>query len=177
MPPRRTSPDERTRLAQEALRAVLRVPGVLRRVTDPHFARHGLSTAQWGILRSLSRMEDGGEASPRMHELGRALLVQPPSLSATLDRMERAGWLRRLADRDDQRTRRIQLTRAGRALIARVLVGYGAWQRGLVSVLNEREQRSLAEFLERLASHWEGPAGSHEPPRGADRSRGRASTE
>ncbi len=177
MSPRRTSPDERTRPAQDALRAVLRVPGVLRRVTDSHFARHGLSTAQWGILRSLSRLEGAGEPSPRMHELGRALLVQPPSLSATLDRMERAGWLRRLADRDDHRTRRIQLTRAGRALIERVLVGHGAWQRGLVAALSEREQRALAGLLERLASHWEQGAGRPEPPRGAGRSRHRTHEE
>src|SRR5690348_6152602 len=94
--------------------ALIRVDGLVRRLSDPHFARYGLSAAQWGVLRSLARLEERGLPEPRMRELSDALLVQPPSLSATLDRMVRAGLVVRKEDPEDQRSRRIAMTEAAR---------------------------------------------------------------
>lgn len=142
-------------MTQLLLREVLKVGGLLRRVLDPHFAQFGLSAAQWGILRALARFEVDGNPAPHMYELGEVLLIQPPSLSATLDRMERSGFLSRVRCPNDQRTRKVVLTPAGRTLIAKVLVGHVAWQKTLVAGLSAAEQRQMLELLGRLGSRLE----------------------
>lgn len=138
---------------QIALRELVRISGLLRRLSEPHFATYGISPAQWGVLRSLARLDDAGLAEPRMHELGQSLLVQPPSLSATLDRMERVGLVSRRADPVDQRTRRIGLTAAGRRLLEEAMASHHVWMRNMMSGLSAPELDRLASLLTRLGSH------------------------
>ncbi|MGH7133277.1 MAG: MarR family winged helix-turn-helix transcriptional regulator [Phycisphaerales bacterium] len=138
---------------QAALRALGQTGGLLRRISEPYFGAYGISAAQWGVLRSLSRLEARGSSCPTMVELGDALIVRPPSLSATLDRMARAGLIERRKDPQDQRTRRILLTAAGRSLVARVLIGHHQWIKGVMSGLSSKEHEVLLRLLTRLGEH------------------------
>jgi len=151
--------------ASRTWRSMVRVSGLMRRVSEPHFARYGLSPAQWGVLRSLARMEAGGHREPRMNELREHLLVQPPSLSATVDRMVRAGLVTRRTGRDDQRTRHIGLTNAGRSRLDAAHDDHRAWVHGMMAALTPEEQAHLGVLLERLGEHLsrileESPGGS-----------------
>jgi DNA-binding MarR family transcriptional regulator len=152
------------------------VDGLLRRLSEHHFARIGLSPAQWGVLRSLDRLEEQGRHKPRMHELGAVLLVQPPSLSATLDRMERAGWVRRRRDAHDKRSRLIGLSPAGRALLKTGLRDHEQWVARVMGGLEAPEQAQLRALLAKLGGHLGGlveglrererPAAAGAPARG-----------
>lgn len=175
----RPNPASRTRSrgapqpAQEALHALARAAGHLRRRSDTHLARYGVSPAQWGVLRALERLDQAGRANPRMHELGEALLVHPPSLSATLDRMERLGLVRRRADPDDHRTRRVGLTPAGRALLADAQPSHNLWIRTVMGGISPAKLRQLTRLLADLTAHMEHLA---DPPAGdSPRRRGRPS--
>lgn len=143
-------------LAQGLIHEILRLSLLLRRISEPRFAGFGMSTTQWAILRTLARLEQQGQPSPRVHELSHALLIQPPSLSATLDRMERAGLLQRIMDPDDHRTRRVQLRPDGREMLERALVGHAAWQSQLMAGLGTGEQRAVRAKLATLRAHLEG---------------------
>jgi len=56
-----------------------------------------------------------------MHtELARRLQVQPATITKMLQRMEKAGFIERRPDLDDQRVSRVYLTDAGRAVRADV---------------------------------------------------------
>lgn len=134
-------------------RALVRITGLVRRVGEPHFARYGVSGAQWGVLRSLARLEARGQGEPRMNELGDELLVHPPSLSATIDRMVRAGLVTRREDVSDQRTRRIGLTRLGRSRLAAAMPSHNEWVEGMMAALNSTERAMLGTLLERLSNH------------------------
>lgn len=138
-----------------ALRAAIHLGGLLRRLSEPHFATYGLSPAQWGVLRALDRLQQGGQANPRMHELGAALLVQPPSLSATLDRMERVGLIVRRQDPDDHRTRRVELTRAGRRTLDGALESHHLWIRTIMGGLPPADLKRLTSLLASLTAHME----------------------
>ncbi|MFT3685184.1 MAG: MarR family transcriptional regulator [Phycisphaerales bacterium] len=140
----------------------MRVENLVRRLAEPHFARMGISGAQWGILRSLTRLEDAGNPRPRMRELGAALIVQPPSLSATLSRMEHAGLIARKSDPADQRTRRIAITQTGRALLARELPTHRAFADRLMAGLTSRERHTLRSLIDKLSTHLDHQAN---PPR------------
>lgn len=143
-------------VAQDSLRELIRLDGLFRRLSEHHFARLGLSPAQWGVLRSLTRLEEQGRHDPHMHELGAVLLVQPPSLSATLDRMERAGWVRRRSDPRDKRSRLVALSPAGRDLVELGLRDHAQWVARVMGGLEQAEQAQLLALLAKLSTHMGG---------------------
>ena len=75
----------------------------------------GLYRGQPSVLRALWEQEG------LMHtELARRLQVQPATITKMLQRMEKAGFIERRPDPDDQRVSRVFLTDAGRAVRADV---------------------------------------------------------
>ncbi len=159
MPPRRrhpSKPDQHSDLIgpdHAALRALLRAGGHLRRHSESHFARYGLSPAQWGVLRALERLDEAGLDEPRMYELAEALLVHPPSLSATLERMRRDGLITRRADPDDHRTRRVGLAPAGRRLLTDAQSSHNLWIRTLMGGVSPAQLKTLERILSKLNDH------------------------
>jgi DNA-binding MarR family transcriptional regulator len=55
-----------------------------------------------------------------MSELSDATTIDRTTLTRTVDRMVRSGWLSRLADTTDARVTRLSLTAEGRKLFARI---------------------------------------------------------
>ena len=81
----------------------------------------GLYRGQPSVLQALWEQEG------LMHtELARRLQVQPATITKMLQRMERAGFVERRPDPDDQRVSRVYLTESGRAVRADV---QQVWQR------------------------------------------------
>lgn len=142
-------------LAFVTFRQLVRIEGLIRRLSEPHFARLGISPAHWGVLRTLGRLEEQGQPHPRMNELGQALLVQPPSLSATLDRMSRAGLIVRHDDPVDHRTRRVSITAEGRAALRRALPAHDQWRSTLMAGLSPAEIERLGRLLTKLSQHMD----------------------
>jgi DNA-binding MarR family transcriptional regulator len=142
--------------AQQALRGLVRVNGLIRGLAESHFASYGLSMAQWGVLRTLWRMEQRGERAPRLHELGAEMVVRPPSLSATVDRMIRAGLIARREDRKDRRARLIMLAPAGRRLLDRRMPDHRTWVEGMLAGLSRKEQATLSRLLTKASRHMHG---------------------
>jgi DNA-binding MarR family transcriptional regulator len=71
----------------------------------------GLYRGQNFVLTALSEQEGLSQS-----ELAETLLVRPPTISNSLERMETAGWIVRRPDPGDRRVSRVYLTDAGRAL-------------------------------------------------------------
>jgi DNA-binding MarR family transcriptional regulator len=61
---------------------------------------YGLSATQWRVLGLILR-----EGPMQQGQLAERLDVEPISVSRLVDRMERAGWVRRCADPKDRRAR------------------------------------------------------------------------
>jgi DNA-binding MarR family transcriptional regulator len=75
----------------------------------------GLYRGQPSVLQALWEQEG------LMHtELARRLQVQPATITKMLQRMEKAGFVARRPDPDDQRVSRVYLTETGRAVRADV---------------------------------------------------------
>src|SRR6185295_12908685 len=81
--------------------SLLRTLGLVRQAMQPHFARFGISGPQWGVLRVLHRAEAHGEKGLRLSDLGGRLLIQPPSVTGAVDRLERMGLVERSASGND----------------------------------------------------------------------------
>ena len=140
----------------EALfRALLRVWGLLRQVQEPYFAGFGISPSQWGILRVLERAERNGEAELPLKEISQRMLVQPPSVTGVVDRLERQGLVTRASSSRDLRVRHLRLTEKGRKLMAKVLEGHPEKIASLIAPLQPGEQKVMLQLLQRLEFHLE----------------------
>ena len=148
-------------LAEVLLHDVLRTCGLLRQVQEPYFARFGISRSQWGILRVLQREELGGNLELSLKTVSERMLIQPPSVTGVVDRLERQGLVRRNPSATDMRVRHLSLTPRGRDLIARVLEGHPERIRSLFAPFSPAEQQALLELLEKLENHLKSLA---EPP-------------
>ncbi len=83
----------------------------------PHFARFGVTGAQWGRPARAPSRRGRGPAALRLTDIGRALLVQPPSVTSVVDRLERLALVARRAAASDHRAKEVVLTPKGRRLV------------------------------------------------------------
>ncbi len=140
--------------AEAVFRSFLRTIGLFRRIMDPYFAQFGISGPQWAILRVLQRAEEAdGPGGLPLSELGQRLLIQPPSVTGVVDRLERQGLVKRSASQDDRRVRYVRLTPKARALVAEVLRHHAGQIRLLFAGLGSAEMGDLLKLLARLEAH------------------------
>ena len=80
---------------------------------------HGLSESRFHILMQLTH-----EDSVPLSKLAARLRVTPRAVTALVDQLENDGMVVRIADRQDRRTVRAQLTSEGRELFAKIWKEY-----------------------------------------------------
>src|SRR5258708_34189675 len=74
-----------------------------------YVGKFGTTTQQWAVLGALARplVRDDGMTVKDLIEF---LDVSRQNLTAVLDRLEGRGWIKRIKDKDDGRSKRIRLT-------------------------------------------------------------------
>lgn len=142
-------------LGEAAFRAFVRASGLFRNHMEPHFARFGISGAQWGVLRALQRAEAEGLKSLRLNELGQRLLVKAPSVTGILSRLEKLGLVKMETCAMDQRAKNVSLTGQARRLMARVLKYHPGKIREVMAGLAAPEQEALLALMRKLSAHLE----------------------
>ncbi len=75
----------------------------------------GLRVPEWRALASLH-----AKKSLSMSELSDLASIDRSTLTRTMDRMQKSGWVTRLSDSDDMRVTRLALTASGQRLFARM---------------------------------------------------------
>ncbi len=88
-----------------------------RTVVDKALRPLGITRSQWWVLANLSR--DDGTAMMQT-ELARVMDVGKVTLGGLIDRLESAGLVRRQADPQDRRAKRIVMTQKGSRLLAEI---------------------------------------------------------
>jgi MarR family transcriptional regulator, organic hydroperoxide resistance regulator len=111
-------------------------------------AELGLHVGQDLVLEQLWR-EDGLTQSALVTRLG----VEPPTVTKALQRLERAGMLRRERDPDNPRLWRVYLTERGRALRRPVRELRRQVERRLLTGLDDEERERLVALLARLTAN------------------------
>ena len=90
-----------------------------------------------------------------MSELADLATIDRTTLTRTVDRMQEAGWLARLADGDDMRVTRLELTAAGRKLFDKVWPTAQRLNELALAGLSKAEIQQLHKTLERMRSNLE----------------------
>jgi DNA-binding MarR family transcriptional regulator len=110
-------------------------------------------------------------------ELARRIHVSPATMTNMIKRMEKAGFVERRPDAEDQRVSHVYLTDAGRAIRERVDAQWQEIEERVFGSFSDDEQATLRALLERvreeLAKLYDGPAEG--PLRAGDRRHGKAS--
>jgi len=123
----------------------------IRSITYKEFLGHGLELTpeQWIVLVQL--WEKDGQSQSALSE---RTLRDRPTMSRILDTMQKSGLVERSVDVDDARSRLVNLTRAGKALQAKLVPVAKKLVARLEQGISERElettHRTLARMLKNL---------------------------
>jgi len=111
---------------------------------DSVFAEHGLTTEQFTLLAAVK----GAGSSLKPSELAKIMDRSPNSVSMLVDRMAKAGLVRRIRDRKDRRVVNVMLANKGEeALEPSMVVGWELAKK-ILSALSDEEKNTLADLLE-----------------------------
>jgi DNA-binding MarR family transcriptional regulator len=102
----------------------------------------GLYEGQPAMLRSLWAQEGLTHT-----DLARRLRVQPATITKMIQRMEKAGFVERRPDPEDERVSRVYLTQAGRAVQADVRGVWHTLEKEAFSQFTAEERALLRHFL------------------------------
>ncbi len=132
-----------TETAARLRRAITRMNRRLR-----HSALGGISPAQASMLASVESLHN-----PSLGDLASAEQIQPPSVTRLVRTMEQAGLIKCVADPDDRRCTRVQITKLGRQEVEQIRKRKTEFlERKLQSLSSGDRQRAeeLVRFLELL---------------------------
>ncbi len=147
----------------ELIAAVLETSGVLLRESTRLFRPHNLTAAQFNILHQLSSVPEGMSQS----ELSERLVVDRSNVTGLLDRMSKAGWVKRTDHPTDRRIYLIKLTPVGHKLWEKTLPLYEeAVAKIMKSVGREAvESATVAlHYLRASTERWGAEHSAENPP-------------
>jgi DNA-binding MarR family transcriptional regulator len=75
------------------------------------------------------------------------MLIASATMTATLDLLERRGWIRRVPNSADRRSVLIEITPEGRATTDQLLPGIRTIERSILSTLTHDERTHLLDLL------------------------------
>lgn len=109
----------------------------------------GISRGEFDVLATLRRSGEPFTLSPR--DLSSTLMITSGGITGRLDKLERAGLLRRSPDPDDRRGIRVTLTDEGVTLVdGAVEAGLEIQREALASALTKTQVRQLETLLRDL---------------------------
>lgn len=121
---------------------------VSREHLNPLFARFGLQPGEFDVLATLRRAGAPYTLTPTA--LYEATMITSGAMTNRLDRLEKAGLVKRAPHPKDRRGVVVQLTAKGRALIDEAITDHVANEWTVVERLTPEEQDLLAELLLKL---------------------------
>lgn len=139
----------RTRLPPVTVGSLVIDVGRLIRQDFKRRAQHlGLTQAQWSAISHLHR--DPGLTQAALAE---RLEVHPVTVTQLLDRMEKAGWIRREAHATDRRAQCVHLTESTEPVLAELGRLAGQTREHALHGLNESERRQFEALLARVKNN------------------------
>lgn len=126
---------------------------LIHRQMEETLAEHGLSHGEWGILRQLAMVDPPHRSSPG--KLAKRDGLSSGAMTNRLDRLEKAGLVKRLPDLDDRRALHVELTDKGHRLWADSLSAQAEKEANLAAALDERELAQLNKLLRKVLTGLE----------------------
>ena len=133
--------------AEDAFLSVVSAAGGLLRGVEVLLNRHGLTVAQYNVLRIL---RGAGEQGACGREIAGRLITVEPDVTRLLDRAERRGLISRRRDAQDRRFVTARITPAGLETLAVLDAPVAELHRRQFGRLSGAELTQLTAVLEKL---------------------------
>jgi DNA-binding MarR family transcriptional regulator len=148
----------------EAYASLCRTGEALLGELDRHIA------ATFGISQAVATalaVIDGAGTPLTPSQVGDRVLIASATMTATLDLLERRGWIRRVPNPADRRSVLIEITAEGRATTDQLLPGIRTIERSILSALTPGERDHLLDLLAKILTRTaEVAVGPSEPLHG-----------
>ena len=122
-----------------------------RRLMDETLTDHGLSGGEWEVLHHLVRT--GKRSSPG--KLASKTELSTGAMTNRLDRLEEAGFIRRLPDPSDRRALEVEVTDEGRRVWERTVDIQAGKEALVAAALDDDEKEQANALLRRLMLAFE----------------------
>ena len=132
-----------------------RVGAHLARRQDAVFGRFGLGRGEVGALSALRVSGPPYRLSPT--HLAKGLMLSSAGITSRIDRLERRGFVRRLADPNDRRGVMVELTDEGLGAVDSAVAALTVSDRQLLARLEPDEIAQLESILRKLLGGLELP--------------------
>ncbi|MFF3464463.1 MarR family winged helix-turn-helix transcriptional regulator [Streptomyces sp. NPDC001984] len=134
--------------AMEVFGRIFRLSRAMGDRMEKAYARFGISRGEFDVLATLRRVGEPYALSPR--SLSATLMLTTGGMTGRLDKLERAGLLRRSPDPHDRRGLQVTLTPEGLRLIDEAVGAGLAEETDALSALNGEQADQLADLLREL---------------------------
>ncbi|WP_251093400.1 MarR family transcriptional regulator [Streptomyces sp. Caat 7-52] len=145
----RVRPDLDTR-AMEVFGRIFRLSRAMGDRMEKAYKPYGISRGEFDVLATLRRSGEPYTLSPR--QLSATLMLTTGGMTGRLDKLERAGLLRRSPDPHDRRGLQVTLTEEGLRLIDEAVGAGLAEESAALTALNPEQAGHLADLLRELLS-------------------------
>lgn len=133
---------------QETLLNIIVTSSILMGEAQRVLSGFGLTESQLNVLMMLLYQSEDGRLTQT--QLSRMLVVKRSGITGLVDRMEKAGLVRRIPDPADRRVNLIEMTEQGRDLLDRAHGPYFRRIEEVASALTDEEHDNLNAILERV---------------------------
>lgn len=134
----------------EALLSLVRTSALMQKLSDRFFSRFGLTDVQFNILMIL---KEHGSAGLSQQELSEHLIVTKSNVVGLIDRLERGGYVKRMAHPSDRRFNQIVLTPSGGKLELKIEELYFAEVDRMMNSLTTSQKRAVIQAMERIREY------------------------
>ena len=114
---------------------------------------------------------DGAGEPLTPSQISERVLVASASTTATLDLLERRGWVRRMPNPDDRRSTLVEITPAGRAITDQLLPGIRVVERSAMDALTKSERVQFLGLLGKVRGRLADMADEEPIPLDGERNR------
>ncbi|MFD3497662.1 MarR family winged helix-turn-helix transcriptional regulator [Streptomyces sp. NPDC058676] len=140
--------------AMEVFGRIYRLSRAMGDRTEKAYASLGIGRGEFDVLATLRRSGEPYTLSPR--QLSATLMLTTGGMTGRLDKLERAGLLRRSPDPHDRRGLQVTLTEKGLKLVDEAVgAGLAVQTEALKSALNGEQADQLADLLRELLAGTE----------------------
>ena len=134
-------------IEHECLLNILYTATMLYKTSYVYFRQYGITDAQFNVLIQLHYAKHQGLAQV---DLGRRLVVNKADMTGIIDRLEKAGLVRRENYPKDRRVNIIKITRKGRDTVNKLEPGYFTGVIKLMSGMAKNDMKTIIKGMERI---------------------------
>jgi len=139
--------------AMEVFGRIFRLSRAMGDRMERAYAPHGISRGEFDVLATLRRSGEPYTLSPR--QLSGTLMLTTGGMTGRLDKLERAGLIRRSPDPHDRRGLQVTLTEKGLTTVDEAVGAGLAAETTALSTLNAEQADQLADLLRELLTGTE----------------------